>query len=104
MAIYDRGKTIEIRGTIANFKLRNPHSSFVIDRVRFAEGAAQSRALERWEIEADATAFMKRLQSFCAPSRIHDLISSIVSWSRNGPPKGIRAPVMPEAPSSLWIT
>ncbi|HEX5419514.1 MAG TPA: DUF6152 family protein, partial [Gammaproteobacteria bacterium] len=59
MAIYDRARTIEIRGTIVDFKLRNPHSSFVIEGVRFADGAAQGSGVERWEIEADATAFMR---------------------------------------------
>lgn len=59
MAIFDRTKTVEIRGTIVDFKLRNPHSSFVVDGVRFANGAAQGNAVERWEIEADATAFMR---------------------------------------------
>ena len=40
-------------------------------------------------------------QLLVAPAAIHDLIVSIVAWSRNGPPSGIRWPLIPAAPSSF---
>jgi hypothetical protein len=58
-AVFDGDKTIEIRGVIVDFKLRNPHSSLVVDGLVFIDGVPQGRGAERWEIEADATAPMR---------------------------------------------
>jgi hypothetical protein len=58
-SVFDGEKTVEIRGVVVDFKLRNPHSSFVVDGLAFVDGVAQGREAERWEIEADATAPMR---------------------------------------------
>ena len=58
-SVFDAAKTVEIRGVVVDFKLRNPHSSFVIDGVAFVDGIPRERGVERWEIEADATAPMR---------------------------------------------
>ena len=58
-AVFDGEKTVEIRGVIVDFKLRNPHSSLVVDGLAFIDGVSQGNEAERWEIEADATAPMR---------------------------------------------
>jgi hypothetical protein len=58
-AVFDGDKTAEIRGIVVDFKLRNPHSSLVVDGLVFIDGIPQGRGAERWEIEADATAPMR---------------------------------------------
>jgi len=58
-AVFDADKAVEIRGVIVDFKLRNPHSSIVVDGLVFIDGLRQATAAERWEIEADATAPMR---------------------------------------------
>jgi hypothetical protein len=58
-SVFDGEKTIEIRGVVVDFKLRNPHSSLVVDGLAFVDGVSQGRGAERWEIEADATAPMR---------------------------------------------
>lgn len=58
-AVFDGEKTAEIRGVVVDFKLRNPHSSLVVDGLVFVDGVPQGRGAERWEIEADATAPMR---------------------------------------------
>jgi hypothetical protein len=58
-SVFDAEKTLEIRGVVVDFKLRNPHSSLVVDGVAFTDGVAQGSRVERWEIEADATAPMR---------------------------------------------
>jgi hypothetical protein len=58
-SVFDGEKTVEIRGVVVDFKLRNPHSSLVVDGLAFVDGASQGRGAERWEIEADATAPMR---------------------------------------------
>jgi hypothetical protein len=58
-SVFDAAKTVEIRGVVVDFKLRNPHSSFVVDGLAFVDGVPQRREVERWEIEADATAPMR---------------------------------------------
>jgi hypothetical protein len=58
-AVFDGEMTAEIRGFVVDFKLRNPHSSLVVDGLVFVDGVPQGRGAERWEIEADATAPMR---------------------------------------------
>ncbi len=58
-SVFDGDRTVEIRGVIVDFKLRNPHSSLVVDGLAFVDSVPQRREAERWEIEADATAPMR---------------------------------------------
>jgi hypothetical protein len=58
-SVFDAETEIEIRGVVIDFKLRNPHSSFVLDGLVFSDGVRQSAGVERWEIEADAVAPMR---------------------------------------------
>jgi hypothetical protein len=57
--VFDRDSIVEIRGAVVDFKLRNPHSSFVIDGLVFVDGIRQGTDVERWEIESDAAAPMR---------------------------------------------
>lgn len=52
-AVFALDKTVEIRGVVVDFKLRSPHSSFVVDGRVFADGKAAG-AVERWEVEWEA--------------------------------------------------
>src|SRR5262245_39048549 len=52
-AVFALDKSIEIRGVVADFKLRSPHSSFVVDGRVFADGRAAG-PVERWELEWEA--------------------------------------------------
>lgn len=58
-AVFDRSRALEIRGVVVELRLRNPHSSLVVDGRAFVDGEPQSDAAERWEIEADASAAMQ---------------------------------------------
>lgn len=58
-AVFDADTEIEIRGVVVDFKLRNPHSSIVLDGLVFVDGVRQGTGVERWEIEADASAPMR---------------------------------------------
>ena len=57
--VFDLSRTIEIRGTLLDFKLRNPHSSFVMEGEVFVDGVSGGANIARWEIESDATAIMR---------------------------------------------
>ena len=39
--VFDRNKVIEVRGTIREFRLRNPHSFFVLEGRAYVDGVAQ---------------------------------------------------------------
>jgi hypothetical protein len=58
-AAYDQSKTVEIRGTVVDFKLRSPHSSLVVDGIAFIDGKRQSQSIERWELESEALPALK---------------------------------------------
>jgi hypothetical protein len=52
-AIFDAEKEIELRGVVVDFKLRSPHSSFVVDaRVFSKDGAPLDDHVARWEVES----------------------------------------------------
>jgi len=59
-AVFDNTKKVELRGTIVDFKLRNPHSSFVLDARTFVDGKPSGR-VERWEIESEASSMLRSL-------------------------------------------
>ncbi len=49
---FDMSRTIEIRGTVLDFKLRSPHSSMVLEGISYIDGVAQEETPQRWEVES----------------------------------------------------
>lgn len=49
-----------LRGVVVDFKLRSPHSSFVINARTFADGQ-QGASAERWEIESEALPVLRTM-------------------------------------------
>jgi len=48
-----------LRGVVVDFKLRSPHSSFIVDARVFADGQSRGGGVERWEVEWDALAGLR---------------------------------------------
>jgi hypothetical protein len=80
---FDRTRTIELRGDVVDFKLRSPHSSFVIDGQIFVDGVSQSPEIERWEVESQSLALMRRLGINQDTFRPGDNIIVFASPNRN---------------------
>jgi hypothetical protein len=59
-AVFDLGKRIELRGEVVEFKLRSPHSSFVVNARVFVEGEPRG-GVETWRIESDALAILRTI-------------------------------------------
>ncbi|MBT7953331.1 MAG: hypothetical protein HN764_17020, partial [Gammaproteobacteria bacterium] len=53
-ARYDMGRTIEIKGVVAEFKFRSPHALLILDV------ANDSGNVERWRIESSAVPTLRR--------------------------------------------
>jgi hypothetical protein len=61
-AVFDADKVIELRGTVVDFKLRSPHSSFVVDARAFSEdGVALDDHVARWEVESESVPVLRSL-------------------------------------------
>jgi hypothetical protein len=61
-AVFDADKIIELRGTVVDFKLRSPHSSFVVDaRVFSKDGVALDDHVARWEVESESVPVLRSL-------------------------------------------
>jgi len=59
-AVFDADKEIELRGVIVDFKLRSPHSSFVVDARLFSKnGAALGDHVARWEVESESVPVLR---------------------------------------------
>jgi hypothetical protein len=58
--VFDLTKTIELRGTIVDFKLRNPHASLVVDAQVVADGKPGGATM-RWEIESETVSMLRTL-------------------------------------------
>jgi hypothetical protein len=58
--VFDVAKTIELRGTIVDFKLRNPHASLVVDAQMVTNGEPRG-AVARWEIESETVSMLRTL-------------------------------------------
>jgi hypothetical protein len=58
--VFDMTKTIELRGTIVDFKLRNPHASLVVDARVVSEDEPRG-AVARWEIESETVSMLRTL-------------------------------------------
>ena len=53
-AHFDMSRTIEIQGTVVDFKLRSPHASLIVDGRSYVDGVLQDEEIQRWEIESSA--------------------------------------------------
>ena len=61
-AVFDADNVIELRGVVVEFKLRSPHSSFVVDaRVFSKDGAALDDHVARWEVEWESVPVLRSL-------------------------------------------
>jgi hypothetical protein len=83
-AHFDRNAGIEIRGAIVDFKLRSPHSSFVVDGTAYIDGVPQSDTIERWEVEADSLPGMRRAGIDQNTFQSGDSIR-IIAWQNRDP-------------------
>ena len=61
-AVFDSDKVVELRGVVVDFKLRSPHSSFVVDARRFSvDGVAIDDKIARWEVESESVPVLRSL-------------------------------------------
>ena len=59
-AVFDSDKVIELRGVVVDFKLRSPHSSFVVDARAFSkDGVEIGNGVARWEIESESVPVLR---------------------------------------------
>lgn len=79
---FDLSKTIEIRGTVVDFKLRSPHSSLIIDGSAYVDGVLQSGGVERWEVESSALAGLRRMGIEADTFKPGDIITVVGSPNR----------------------
>ena len=56
---FERQRTVEIHGTVVEFKLQSPHSILILDGSIVSEGSPQTGAV-RWEIESEPAGVMIR--------------------------------------------
>jgi Family of unknown function (DUF6152) len=82
-ANFDSSRQVEIRGVVVDFKLRSPHSSFVVDGVAYEDGEPLSDANQRWEIESSAAPGLRQRGIDEATFRPGDRIVVVGSPHRN---------------------
>ena len=58
--VFDTAKLIELRGTIVDFKLRNPHASLVVD-ARIVTSGDPDGPVSRWEVESESVSMLRTL-------------------------------------------
>lgn len=59
-AVFDSDKEIELRGVVVDFKLRSPHSSFVVDAREFSkDGVEIGSGVARWEVESESVPVLR---------------------------------------------
>jgi hypothetical protein len=58
--VFDTARLIELRGTIVDFKLRNPHASLVVD-ARIVENGNPGGPVLRWEVESESVSMLRTL-------------------------------------------
>jgi len=82
-ANFDTGQSVEIRGTVVDFRLRSPHSSMVVDGIGYIDGVALSSEPERWEIESSALPGLRQRGIDADTFRPGDAIVVVGSPSRD---------------------
>jgi len=58
--VFDTDKVVDLRGTIVDFKLRNPHASLVVDARVFVDEKPRGH-VARWEIESESVSMLRTL-------------------------------------------
>jgi hypothetical protein len=58
---FDESRSIEVRGTVTEFKLRSPHATLVLDGFQFIDGIPQGNEEQRWEIESISLPGLRRM-------------------------------------------
>jgi hypothetical protein len=79
---FDMTRTIEIRGSVVDFKLRSPHASMVVEGISYIDGVAQEAAPERWEIESQAAPGLRSMGITADTFRPGDAITVIAAPNR----------------------
>lgn len=82
-ASFDMPSLIEIRGTVVEFKLRSPHSSFVVEGSSYVGGVRQSDDVETWEIESESVPTLGSAGVRADTFRMGDAISILAHPHRN---------------------
>ena len=88
---YDEDNRIQVRGTLVDLKLQNPHSLFVVEGSVFVDGRRQDDAVHRWEIESPGSIFIRRWGIGDETFEVGDLITFEGAPSRNPESKRIYA-------------
>lgn len=100
-AVFVLDKPIEIRGVVRDFKLRSPHSSFVVEGRVFADGRAAG-PVERWELEWEALPPLRTLGVDAASFKAGDAITVVASPHRDPAFKFAHAQVVTAADGSVY--
>ena len=87
----NQSKPIEIRGVVIDFKLRNPHSSVVVDGWAFVDGVRQSDDLKRWEIESFSLPGLRRMGIEADTFKPGDSITVVVAPNRKADSRFVHA-------------
>ena len=88
---YDENNRIQVRGTLVDLKLQNPHSLFVVEGSVFVDGRRQDDAVHRWEIESPGSIFIRRWGIGDETFEVGDLVTFEGAPSRNPESKRIYA-------------
>jgi hypothetical protein len=94
-ANFDSDRKIEIRGTVVDFKLRNPHSSLVVHGIAYENGTALGETAQDWEIESSAVKGLTGMGITAESIKPGDSIIVVGAPSRRG---------LPRANSSQFLT
>jgi hypothetical protein len=82
--ILDQSTTIELRGTVVEFKLRSPHSTLVIEGATFHEGSIHD-TIERWEIDTPPVGPMFRTLGIHQDTFKPGDVITVVGWPHRHP-------------------
>ncbi len=100
-AVFTMDKVVELRGVVVDFKLRSPHSSFVVDARTFADGQ-QGATVERWEIESEALPVLRTMGIDANTSKPGDAVRIMASPHRDASFKFAHAQVLVAADSKEY--
>ncbi len=88
---YDEDNHIQVRGTLVELKLQNPHSLFVVEGSVFVDGRRRDDAVDRWEVESPGSIFIRRWGVDDDTFEVGDLVTFEGAPSRNPESKRIYA-------------
>lgn len=81
-AHFDMSRSIEIRGTVVDFKLRSPHASLVVDGQSYVDGVLQDETVQRWEIESSAAPGLRAMDLTADTFKAGDVITVVAAPNR----------------------